>query len=73
MADQPRYKAFLLHTGANPERVQNWEYIVWNSQKWAEWRKMNGLGRWDCISPKEHERFTAWLFDTLPEDQLTLF
>lgn len=69
---QSRFAAFLLHTGADPDRVRNTDYILWISRKWAEWRQMKGLDRWAKISTAQHERFTEWLFETVPKGQLEM-
>lgn len=68
---QPRYRAYLLHTD-NFDRPA-WEYMLWVNQKWREWRKIQQLGRLDRITDVQHEQFTQWLFETVPEGQLTLF
>jgi len=70
---QPYFCAFLIHTGADPERASNIEYILWISQKWQEWRGTHGIGRWDVIGEAERRRFERWLFETVTEGQLTLF
>lgn len=70
---QPYFRAFLLHTGAGLEQVTNTEYMLWISRKWQEWRGTHGIGRWEVIGEAERRRFELWLFETVPEGQLTLF
>jgi hypothetical protein len=48
-------------------------YILWISSKWREWRELNGLDRWAKVTEEQRKRFETWLFETVPEGQLTLF
>lgn len=62
---QPRYQAYLMHT--NNLNGEPWEFIVWINQKWRE------FGHGLYITEDQHERFTQWLMDSVPEGQMTLF
>jgi hypothetical protein len=60
---QPYYRAYLLHTGADPGNVTG--YILWISSKWREWKEMNGLDRWWRPNEKQREQFEQWLFEAV--------
>jgi hypothetical protein len=62
-----------MYTGADPEQASNTEYTLWISRKWQEWRELNGLDRWAKVTEEQRKRFETWLFEVVPEGQLTLF
>jgi len=69
---QPFFRAFLLHTGSEPEQAKNTDYIIWISRKWNEWRQKVGLDGRAVIDLEMQERFGKWLFETVPEGQLEM-
>jgi hypothetical protein len=69
---QPYFRAFLLHTGADPEQASNTEYTLWISRKWQEWRELNGLDRGAKVTEEQRKRFETWLFEAVQEGQLEM-
>lgn len=67
---QPYFRAYILHTGADPGDVTG--YILWISRKWREWLLQNGLDRWAKVTEEQRKRFETWLFETVPEGQLEM-
>jgi len=67
---QPFFRAFLLHTGSEPEQAKNTDYIIWISRKWNEWRQKVGLDGRAVIETK-----VLWLNPVAAEQQrqMTLF
>jgi len=69
---QPRFKAWLMHHDYVPgDKVNLLWFTVWVMKKWAEFENENEISK--SISNEDHEKFTEWLFDTVPDGQLTLF
>lgn len=67
----PYFQAFILHKGFQVgDEFPNHEYIIWNQQKWREWRRLNGIPA-DCPATKEHQvAFGKWLFETMPKTHI---
>jgi hypothetical protein len=61
------FQAFILHKGLQVgDKIKTHEYIIWNGQKWREWRKLNNVP-WNHPVTAEHaEAFGKWLFETIP-------
>jgi len=67
---QPYFRAYLLHTGADPWDATG--YILWISSKWREWRELNGLDRWAKVTEEQRKQFEQWLFEAVQEGQLEM-
>lgn len=64
---QPYFRAFLIHTGVDPEQATNTEYMLWINRMWQKWREAHGIDRWAVIGAEERRQFERWLFETMPE------
>lgn len=59
----PRFRAFVLATGIEPEPGQqvNAAFMRWVGDKWLTWCGANGIDRHAPKSPEQHDAFDAWL------------
>jgi len=62
----PRYVLYATAHGNTPEQQKlkdksNFQYAGWITERWAEWRKLNGRTRWSGLERKDHSAFDAWL------------
>ncbi|CAI6024720.1 hypothetical protein PAECIP112173_00396 [Paenibacillus sp. JJ-100] len=71
---QPYFHAFILHMGLEiGDETRTVDYMLWNSEKWREWRLMNGVGPCENLTSDNHKSFEKWLMDTIPQGQINLF
>lgn len=72
MGYQPRFIAYATAHGRTPdEQIEqdriDWPggvmcgFILWMSDKWNEWRKLNGLAARDPLFDSDHASFDAWI------------
>lgn len=67
-----RYVCYAKANGKSPDEMLAFdkerhpsacmcEYTIWNSAKWSEWRKLNGIQPHAPLSAKQHKQYDAWL------------
>lgn len=57
----PRVIAWMAETGEKAVDGNGYKYIIWNSQRWAEWNKLQGRPPNSPPLERDHEAFDAWL------------
>ena len=70
----PRYEIYALAHGRTPDEMLAYdrercpgghmaEFMIWCSQRWAEWRKANGRRRDDPLWAEDHVSFDTWILE----------
>lgn len=54
----PRWAMWLA---TKPAIEKPYAFIIWNSQRWVEWRRLNGVHRDATITDAQHAAFDVWL------------
>lgn len=69
---QPRFAAYARVHGRTPEAQiehdkEAWPggvmtgFVLWNNERWREWRAANGYRHDDILPSDAHERYDRWL------------
>lgn len=69
---QPRFAAYARVHGRTPEaQIEHdkaaWPggvmcgFVLWNNERWREWRAANGYRHDDILPSDAHERYDRWL------------
>jgi hypothetical protein len=68
----PRFIAYAKSEGLAPAAVLSLDaerfpggkmtgFMLWIQGRWAAWRRLNGLARYEQLSEADHAAFDAWL------------